>query len=99
LGSVTDRLVREGTCPVLVTRVGGSAPTQLAHAMVMLDGSGLAEQAVPVALALANKPLGQVTLYRTVAEPGDRAPATTYLEGVAARFATAGVKADVMVDL
>jgi nucleotide-binding universal stress UspA family protein len=99
LGSITDRLVREGTTPVLVTRQGQEVSGQLQRALVMLDGSGLAEAALPLALTLAGKPLAHVTLFRVVADSADRAPATTYLEGVAARFASHGVQTALVVEV
>jgi nucleotide-binding universal stress UspA family protein len=86
LGSVTDRLVREGMAPVLVTRLSSEATAQLGRALVMLDGSGVAEEVLPVVQSLAGKPIQSVLLYRVAADPDDRQAALTYLEGVAARL-------------
>lgn len=98
MGSVTDRVVREGGAPVLVIRRSSSPTEQLQHALLLLDGSGLAEQALPLVEMLAGKPLKRVTLFRAVANPEDRGPATTYLEGVAPRLAKAGLETRVVVD-
>jgi nucleotide-binding universal stress UspA family protein len=99
LGSVADRLVREGTRPVLTVR--GSVPpdAKLDRTLLLLDGSGPAEEALPLAETLAGKPLRSVTLFRAVADPQDRSPAETYLRGVAARLADKGLKTEVQTDL
>lgn len=99
MGSVTDRVIREGAAPVLVVRRSTSPAGQLEHALVMLDGSGIAEQALPWVETLTGKPLKRVTLFRAVANPEDRGPATTYLEGVAPRLAKAGLETHVVVDM
>jgi nucleotide-binding universal stress UspA family protein len=99
MGSVTDSMVREGTAPVLVIRRSGSPAGPLAHALVMLDGSELAEEALPMVDALAGKPLQSITFFRTVADPRDQGPAATYLEGVAGRFARNDVRTSVVVDV
>jgi nucleotide-binding universal stress UspA family protein len=55
LGSIADEVARHAPVPVLVVR-GGSAPppaVQLTRIVVPLDGSELAEQAMPVAASLA----------------------------------------------
>ena len=98
MGSVTDRVVREGGAPVLVIRRSSSATADLKHALVMLDGSGVAEQVLGLVETLAGKPLERVTLFRVVANPEDRGPASTYLEGVAPRLAKAGLETRIVVD-
>jgi len=98
LGSVADRLVREGTVPVLVTRRTIEATRKCDSALVMLDGSGVAEEILPMVESLAGKPLQELALFRVVADPHDRAPAMTYLEGVAARLERTGVRTTVSVD-
>lgn len=54
-GSVVDRVVRYGTRPTLVTRVDETRITDAfpTRVMVPLDGSGLAERALPLATRLA----------------------------------------------
>ena len=98
LGSVADRIVREGTVPVLVVQ----APTErsrFASALIMLDGSGVAEQALPIVEALAGRPLQDVTLFRAVADPDDRTAAATYLRGVMTRLVLTGMSINTQVDL
>jgi nucleotide-binding universal stress UspA family protein len=48
LGSVTERVLREAPCPVLVIRHGGG----LRKALITLDGSRLAEQALRPGIAI-----------------------------------------------
>src|SRR5437870_3676480 len=99
LGSVTDRMVREGSAPVLVVRRTSHAESKLEHALVTLDGSGLSEGALPLVHDLAGKPVKQVTLLRVVAETSDRGPAATYLDGVAARLAADGLQTQSRVEV
>ncbi len=99
LGSVADRLVREGTSPVLLVRRSTPVDRELETAVVMLDGSGVAEQALPIAEALAGKPLRSVTLFRSVADPDDREPAKTYLHAVGARLASPAYSVNEVVDV
>ncbi len=99
LGSVADRMVREGTAPVLVVRRSTLPTAKLETALVMLDGSGLGEQALAVAETLADKPLQAFTLFRAVAALEDRGAAQTYLDGAAARLAQKGVKVTTVVDV
>jgi nucleotide-binding universal stress UspA family protein len=98
LGSVADRLVREGRCPVLVVRRSGADAGRMERALVMLDGSGLAEEVLPVVEALAGKPITAVRLFRVVADPTDREAALTYLQGVAARLAGRFASVETVVD-
>ena len=55
LGSVADEVARHAPVPVMIVRGGPGSPpaVQLTRIVVPLDGSELAEQAVPVAAALA----------------------------------------------
>jgi nucleotide-binding universal stress UspA family protein len=55
-GSVADRVARHGPCPTLIVRGGGQAVSAppLTRVVVPLDGSALAERALPTAAALAN---------------------------------------------
>jgi nucleotide-binding universal stress UspA family protein len=64
LGSVADRVVRAGVCPVLVVRAGGAPFERLTHLLVPLDGSPVAERALPYAVALARKAGACLTLVR-----------------------------------
>ena len=53
LGSVADEVARHAPVPVLIVRGGPQPAVQLTRIVVPLDGSELAEQAMPVAAALA----------------------------------------------
>ncbi len=98
-GSVTARLVREGTVPVLVTRRSSGEGTKLERALLLLDGSDVAEEAIPVFQTLAGKPIRSVTLYRVVRNPENQAAAIEYLEGVASKLAGTGVEVSYKVDV
>ncbi len=99
LGSVADRLVREGSVPVLLIRRDTPAGRSLKSAVVMLDGSGVAERALSVVEQLGGKPLETVTLYQVVANADDRAAAKTYLDAVATRLGRPGLTINPMVDV
>jgi nucleotide-binding universal stress UspA family protein len=99
LGSVAERMVREGSTPVLLVRTSTPPRVSLETALVMLDGSDVAEQALSMVEQLAGKPLQSVTLFRAVADPDDRGTALTYLQGVAARLERAGLQATPRVDV
>jgi nucleotide-binding universal stress UspA family protein len=98
LGSIADRMVREGTSPVLVARSSSLEPT-LKTALLMLDGSGVAEEAVPMLEILAHRPIENVKLFRVVDDLSDRTAAATYLGAVGARLEAAGLKAEIVVDI
>jgi nucleotide-binding universal stress UspA family protein len=92
LGSVADRVLRHGHVPVLLVRAFGEdrRNTRLEHALVPLDGSRLAEQALEMAAWLAGVVLRQVTLVRVVdpeSRTGETNEAQVYLDDVRARLA------------
>lgn len=99
LGSVADRMVREGTAPVLVVRRSTSVAHKLETALLMLDGSGFGETALALTEALAAKPLRSATLFRVVSDPKDRSAAETYLDGAAARLSKLGVQTKTTVEV
>jgi len=69
LGSVADALVRRGTGPMLLVRprVEQAAPAELFHhILVPLDGSALAEEALPIAQALASLSDARRTLLQVI---------------------------------
>lgn len=82
LGSVAERLLRHGTAPVLLVRAFG-APLALHEAVVPLDGSALAEKALPLVDQLAHGTLREVTLLRAVRGQGDGPAAEHYLKEAA----------------
>ncbi len=97
LGSVTERLVRAGNAPVLVVQASSATDSPLGSALVPLDGSSLAELALPMVEGLAGKPIRQVRLLRAVNRSDEIAPAQEYLEQVARRLGVMGI--DVTVDV
>ncbi len=64
IGSVTDRVVRSASCPVLVVRAGGPALERIEHVLIPLDGSPQAERALPYAIALADRAEARLTIAR-----------------------------------
>ena len=70
LGSVTDKVVRSAAVPTLVTRAGDddspTADVVLKNIIVPLDGSVLAEQALPHAVSLARELALELTVIRVV---------------------------------
>jgi nucleotide-binding universal stress UspA family protein len=107
LGSVADRLVREGSAPVLLIPAFGDGGAHLARAVVPLDGSSLAERVLPIVEDLAGRPLTEVMLLTAVSsQPINATPnaafasavaATEYLNGVAKRLDQHGLHATVKV--
>lgn len=73
LGSVADRVVREGPAPVLLLPPAATFnwPAELRHLRVLvpLDGSQLAERALPPATEIARATGGEVLLVHARAEP------------------------------
>jgi nucleotide-binding universal stress UspA family protein len=93
LGSVADRLVREGISPVLVVRSFSPAVGRIERVLVALDGSSLAEEALNMVEALAGKPLRLVKLLRVVGSDIDLASASAYMSSIALRMENAGLEA------
>ncbi|HEU0026869.1 MAG TPA: universal stress protein [Ktedonobacterales bacterium] len=93
LGSVADRVVREGGAPVLLVRSfpGETQRAEPRRALVPLDGSPLAEATLfTVALRLAGAVLREITLVRVVDPRASREGVTVadeYLDQARRRFA------------
>lgn len=69
LGSVTDEVVHTTTTPVFVVRCQDETPDETPHIkqiLVPLDGSDLAEKALPIATMLATQAHASVLLMRSV---------------------------------
>ena len=66
LGSVTDKMVRSGRHPMLITRAqeGGAHPVN--RVVLTVDGSDLSEQALPHAVEMANALGVGVTVLRAI---------------------------------
>lgn len=60
MGSITEKVLRDAPCPVLVIR--NNQP--LTNVLITLDGSDLAEQALQPGIEIAKRLGGQVTLMR-----------------------------------
>jgi nucleotide-binding universal stress UspA family protein len=97
LGSVADRLVREGTAPVLLVRSFGPSVESLSVALVPLDGSEIAEQALPMVEALAAGPINRIRLLRAVKPDKDETAARVYLEGVRHRLEPLNVPIETLI--
>jgi nucleotide-binding universal stress UspA family protein len=98
LGSVADRMVREGTTPVLLVRRSTEPSNRLQSAMVLLDGSSFGQGALAMAGQLAGKPLRSIKLFRAVADPAARGSAETYLQGAARKLDAMGLEVTTLVD-
>lgn len=85
LGSIAARLLHHGAVPVLLVRAFG-APVDLTQAVMPLDGSRLAEEALPVVAALAGPIVQGVTLLRVAGSDEDGVEAERYLNGLAERL-------------
>jgi nucleotide-binding universal stress UspA family protein len=67
VGSVADKVIRGAPCPTLVVGPGGTgAPAALMRLLVPLDGSKVAEEALPVAKLLAERLGATIRLVRAV---------------------------------
>jgi nucleotide-binding universal stress UspA family protein len=88
-GDPAWRLLAHSTVPILIRHATATPDTALEHGtphvLVPLDGSELAERAVPLASELAAQWKAPITLARVVHGEGDREAAQSYLREVAAR--------------
>jgi nucleotide-binding universal stress UspA family protein len=85
LGSVAEHLLRHGAAPVLLVRPFGD-PVTLEHAVVPLDGSERAEEALRVVDHLARCVVQEVTVLRVVGAAQEGPEAERYLAEVAGRL-------------
>ncbi len=88
LGSVAELLLRDGTAPLLLVRAFGP-PVALERAVVPLDGSPRAEQALEALSGLAGRMVQDVTLLRVIGSTGEGPDAESYLAQVAGRLPAA----------
>jgi nucleotide-binding universal stress UspA family protein len=98
-GSVADRLVRDGVSPVLLVRRSSPATAAVRRALIMLDGSALAEQALGMARELAGRPLTSIVLYRAVSNPNSGEAIDAYLASAVQKFDGVGVELEPRVGL
>jgi nucleotide-binding universal stress UspA family protein len=100
LGSVADRMVRHGTAPVLLVRALAQAISPLERALVPLDGSALAGEALRLVHELAHRPLREIHLLRVIDQLGQRSCANSYIDQVAEELRSEGliVRTDIRLD-
>ena len=98
LGSIADRLVCEGTAPVLLIRPFSLAESSMERALIPLDGSPLAEEALTMVETLAGQPLRRVRLLRVVSTPQERPDAAAYLDHVAQRIGALGLQVEILIE-
>lgn len=91
VGSVADHILRKGMAPVLLVRAAGEQreAVSFAHALIPLDGSTIAEEALTAIPALAGALIGRLTLVQVVdpeALAGETEEAQCYLSEVRGRL-------------
>jgi nucleotide-binding universal stress UspA family protein len=91
LGSVATGLLQRGTAPVLLARAFGE-PVALEQAVVPLDGSPRAEEALRLVEQLAGSVIHEVTLLRMIDRPAEGPEAERYLEQIAHSLQARGVR-------
>lgn len=79
LGSVADRVMREGTVPTMVIRGRDTAARPITRIVVPLDGSAGAEGALPLARRLAGTLGVPIHLLQVVGTPGEMRDAALYM--------------------
>lgn len=79
-GSVADRVVRSAYQPIFLVRGTTEAcqPGEIGRILVPLDGSDLAEQALPAARSIAHEKGAELVLLRVVEPLSDREAAAMY---------------------
>jgi nucleotide-binding universal stress UspA family protein len=97
LGSVADRMVREGATPLLLIPPSGPAGEAMRTALLPLDGSELGAEALQMLSLLADRPLERVRLLRVVEAEDQRHEATEYLKGVAKQLSPLELDVEVRV--
>jgi nucleotide-binding universal stress UspA family protein len=90
LGSVATGLLQRGTAPVLLARAFGE-PVALDQAVVPLDGSARAEEALRLVERLAGSVIHEVTLLRVIDRSTQGPEAERYLEQIAHSLQARGV--------
>jgi nucleotide-binding universal stress UspA family protein len=90
LGSIATGLLQRGTAPVLLARAFGE-PVALEQAVVPLDGSARAEEALRLVERLAGSVIHEVTLLRVIDRSTQGPEAERYLEQIAHSLQARGV--------
>jgi nucleotide-binding universal stress UspA family protein len=78
MGSVGEQLLRQGGAPVLLVHAG-APPADLQHAVVPLDGTRFAEQALAVVQGLAQYVVQRVTLVHVLQDQEEARLSARYL--------------------
>ncbi len=98
MGSVTDKVLRATTNPLLIVRARpqegseqSSASVHIDNLVVPVDGSPRAEEVLPHLVALSKSIGGMVSLVRVVPSRDGESEANTYVSEVAARLRQEGV--------
>lgn len=95
LGSVAERVVSETALPVFLVRETTTLPTDKLHRiLVPLDGSALAEQALPTAGALAKATGAELLLLQVIQPLDDRNQEILFKDDVEAQSAFAEWRAN-----
>jgi nucleotide-binding universal stress UspA family protein len=97
LGSVATGLLQHGTAPVLLVRAFGN-PVALDHAVLPLDGSPRAEEALRLVECLVGRVIHEVTLLRVIDRPAQGPEAERYLERTAKSLQAPGVRCSPLVE-
>jgi nucleotide-binding universal stress UspA family protein len=69
IGGVADKVIRAAPCPTLLVGPRASVPLQIGTITVPLDGSRLAEEALPVAKVLAERLDSRLRLVQAIQAP------------------------------
>ena len=99
LGSVADRLAREGNTPCLLVRSARDPQLALETALVPLDGSETSEVVLSIVADLATRPLRRVHLLRVVQRAAAAQAAASYLEGMRSRFQEMGLEVETLTEI
>jgi nucleotide-binding universal stress UspA family protein len=98
VGSIADRLLRDGMAPLLLVRAFGD-PVHLEQAVLCLDGSERAEAALDLVARLAPAVAREVTLLQVIERAGQGPEAERYLETAARRLPQETLTCDSRVEV
>jgi nucleotide-binding universal stress UspA family protein len=98
VGSIADRLLRDGMAPLLLVRAFGD-PVHLEQAVLCLDGSERAGAALDLVARLAPAVAREVTLLQVIERAGQGPEAERYLETAARRLPQETLTCDSRVEV
>lgn len=102
-GSVTERVLRASTTPVLVTRSfargedGAPALRAIRRILLPLDGSSMSRAVLPAVVELSRLHGARVLVLRVIAEAEGEAVAREEVQPLTARLAAEGVEGEVLI--